>query len=165
MVAYHRMTTAKEARDLRERIYQLYLRGLTNREIARIVGIDESQVSRHMTTIRNENIEWFREHREPAQRLNAFFKEFADRLTAIYREAWVQYNAAINPPAGTQPTNIQNRIGLLNTMLAALRDLRVHYRMVAPSIDEVYYRQQLEELKRAVYEKRQAEKVTPIVEK
>jgi hypothetical protein len=47
-------------------------------------------------------------------------------------------------------------------MLNALRELRVHYRMVAPSMDEVYYRQQLEELKKAIYEKRQAEKVNPI---
>ena len=125
--------------------------------------MDESQVSRHLTTIRNENVAWFQKFKEPAQRLDAFFKEFADRLTAVYREAWVQYNAAVNPTPPAQPTSIQNRIGLLNTMLAALRDLRVHYRMIAPSIDEVYYRQQLEELKRAIYEKRQAEKVTPIV--
>jgi hypothetical protein len=157
------LTTAKEARDLRERIYQLYLRGLTGREISRLVNIDESQVSRHLTTIRNENVAWFQKFKEPAQRLDAFFKEFADRLTAVYREAWVQYNAAVNPQPPAQPTSIQNRIGLLNTMLAALRDLRVHYRMIAPSIDEVYYRQQLEELKRAIYEKRQAEKVTPLV--
>jgi hypothetical protein len=34
--------------------------------------------------------------------------------------------------------------------------------MVAPSIDEVYYRQQLDELKKAIYEKRQADKVNPL---
>lgn len=162
------MTTAKEARQLRERIYRLSLKGISNTEIARIVGVDESNVSRHLTTIRRENTDWFDKHKDPDGRLRAFFKEYADKLNEIYREAWTQYATAVTPQPternpNPQPTSIQNRIGLLNTMLNALRELRVHYRMVAPSIDEVYYRQQLDELRKAIYEKRQADKVAPIL--
>jgi DNA-binding transcriptional ArsR family regulator len=161
------MTTAKEARQLRERIYRLSLKGISNAEIARAVDIDESNVSRHLATIRRSNVEWFDQHKDPDGRLRAFFKEYADKLNEIYRETWIQWNQALNPQPtdrnpNPQPTSIQNRIGLLNTMLNALRELRIHYRMVAPSMDEVYYRQQLEELKKAIYEKRQAEKVNPI---
>lgn len=162
------MTNQKEARALRERIYRLSLKGITNTEIARTVGVDESNVSRHLATIRRTNTDWFDQHKDPDGRLRAFFKEYADKLNEIYREAWIQYTAAVNPQPternpNPQPTSIQNRVGLLNTMLNALRELRVHYRMVAPSIDEVYYRQQLDELRKAIYEKRQAEKVNPIV--
>jgi len=162
------MTTQKDARALRERIYRLSLKGISNVEIAQVVGVHESQVSRHLQTIRQGNVAWFDRNKDPDGRLRSFFKEYADKLNEIYREAWARYAAAINPQPternpNPQPTSIQNQIGLLNTMLNALRELRVHYRMVAPSIDEVYYRQQLDELRKAIYEKRQAEKVSPIV--
>ena len=159
------MTTAKEADEIRDQIYRLFLRGVSMREIARLVGIDVSNVSRHMARIRRENMEWFQRFKEPRIRAEAYFKEEADRLEEWYRETVRQYSTAINPPAGTEPTSIQNRVGLLNTILAIRRDIRVHYRMVLPSMDEVYYRQQLEEINRAIIEKRQAEKVTPLVAK
>ncbi len=117
------MTSHAEAQQLRARIYDLKLVGASQVEIARTVNLSESQVSRHFTRIRQENIEWFETHKEPDSRLREFYKEAVDRANRLYREAWARYATAIQRQE--RPPNDQAIQGYLNVIMKATVELRV----------------------------------------
>jgi len=151
------MTSHAEAQQLRARIYDLKLVGASQVEIARTVNLSESQVSRHFTRIRQENIEWFETHKEPDSRLREFYKEAVDRANRLYREAWARYATAIQRQE--RPPNDQAIQGYLNVIMKATVELRVAQQLLRPSMSDLYFELQLKELKQAIYEKRPAENI------
>jgi len=151
------MTTAKEARHLRARIRDLRLVGATMAEIARTVQVDESQVSRHLDTIRRENVEWFDQHKEPDSRLREFYKDAVDRAERVYRESWSRYAGALNRP--DRPPADQAIQGYLNTIMKATVELRTAQQLLRPSMNDLYFELQIKEIKQAMLENRPARNV------
>lgn len=147
------MTTAAQARELRDRIYELHIKGLSNREIARLVGINASNVSRHLARKRHENAVWYEENRSPKDRQRTYFKEVADELVLVTKEAWREYSVAAQKG---DLKGLAARVGLLKTLLAAVALYREHIGLVSPSIDELWVHDAIEEFKQAVREKRPA---------
>src|SRR6266446_8276680 len=145
------MTTAKEARQLRERVYNLHLQRLSQAEISTIVGLDESNVSRHLARMRRENEKWYDELKEPDGRARSVFKELLDENDRLVRRAEVEWQRAVNPQPternpNPQPTSVQNRIGLLNTLRSLQAEKRLILGQRGITMDEVYYREQIAEL-------------------
>jgi hypothetical protein len=137
------MTTSHEARELRDRIYSLYLKRLTVREIGKSVGRSISSVSRQLAAIRNENIAWFEASKDPEGRQRAFYKELADQLDEIVKEGWVMYGKALKELEAGKHGAFGACNAFLHTILEALRQYRLHLRMVAPNMDDLYVQQQL----------------------
>lgn len=90
----YQTTTLKDQANMqerRERIYGMYLRGSSETEIAEVIGVNQSTVSRALEVMRKKNQDWFSQYRDQPSYVGALVTEQKDRLTGLVREAWTLY--------------------------------------------------------------------------
>ena len=125
--------------ERRWRIYQLYLKGFSEPEIAQGLQIHQSNVSRALAVVRRRNASWFKGHREPDQRYQALFKETYDHVKESIRESWRVYHEAKTPgPKLTALSRVQQGIALCSRLVG----------ISAPSLEELFWTDKVEELKK-----------------
>ncbi len=69
----------------------MYLRGTSEIEIAEVVGVNQSTVSRALEVMRKKNQDWFSQYRDQPSYVAGLVTEQKDRLTGVVREAWILY--------------------------------------------------------------------------
>ncbi len=125
--------------ERRWRIYQLYLKGFSESEIAQGLQMHQSNVSRALAGIRRRNASWFKDHREPDQRYQALFKETYDQVKESIRESWRVYHGAETPGLKLAAlSRVQQGIALCSRLVG----------ISAPSLEELYWTDKLEEMKK-----------------
>jgi DNA-binding MarR family transcriptional regulator len=76
----------------REQIYEMYLKGSCEQEIAQAMGVNQSTVSRALDSIRKRNLEWYDGNHDKEGYLGSLLKEHIDRVRGLLREAWLLYH-------------------------------------------------------------------------
>lgn len=119
--------------------------------------------------LRERNLGWFDANKDPDGRNRSFHKELADQLKEVIKETWILYNQALKAvnaliAEGKHPS-FAGCNALLHTILAALQQLRLHLRIIAPSPDQVFLMEQFKTVREQqdkLEEKMQAAKVHPL---
>jgi transposase len=140
------MTTRAEAEELREKIYPLYLKGLTHREIAEAVKISHSQVTEHIKALRERNMRWFDSYKDPTGRMRRLLKEAMDGMREVLREQWYTYSQARSPAGEDKPASVSVRSGILSNILNTYTQIYETLGIKAPMLDEYGFTETIKQL-------------------
>jgi recombinational DNA repair ATPase RecF len=146
------LTGSQEAEDIRERVYKLYLKRLNVREIAKTMGLPKSNVAYHLSIIRKQNVAWFDKNMDPEGRRRAFVKELVDQTGDVVRESWTLYGKALTRLNDMLKTdkNPVRAFGVCNsyirTIIKSLQQYRLCVQVVAPSMDDVWLHDKMDEV-------------------
>lgn len=97
----------------REQIYEMYLKGSCEREIAQAISVNQSTVSRALDSIKKKNLEWYEGNHDKEGFLGSLLKEHIDKVTGLLREAWLLYHKVSEMDTGRK---IQALTLVKNTM-------------------------------------------------
>ena len=123
-------TAKKDERSVeerRERIYEMHLKGSTEREIAEAVGVNQSTVSRSLEVVGKRNRGWFQRHWDQGSLHGSLLKEQRDRLLGLVREAWNLYGRI-------DEIDIGKKIQALSLVKNAVKDLGDMLGLELPSL-------------------------------
>lgn len=135
MLSTDEPTTRKDAQTVQERreqIYGMYLRGSSETEIAEVMGVNQSTVSRALEAVRKENREWFSLHWDQGGYLGGLLKEQKDRVMGLVREAWLLFES-------TNELDVSKKIQALNLVKSTLVYLGQMLGLQLPSLPEHEY--------------------------
>ncbi len=115
--------------DRREEIYVMHLKGSTEREIAKAIGVSQSTVSRALDIMSARNREWFRQHWDQGSYLGGLIKEQKDRLMELVREVWVLYRSISEKGVG-------KKVQILGLVKSTIVDLGSTLGLQLPSLSD-----------------------------
>lgn len=133
------MTTRVEAEALREQIYNLYIKHLTQTQIAKAVGISQPRVAAHIKILRQRNAHWFNSHKDPTHRMRRLLKETVDGMGEVLREQWYTYTQARVPPTGEKQASVSVRSGILSNILNTYVQIQETLGIWALQLDELSF--------------------------
>jgi len=123
--------------------------GLSQVQIADSLGITQGQVSRYIDDVRKAKA-WMS---KPAkERYEFLLRDIYDRAELVFSEAWHVYH-----DRQMLPEEKRLRSGLLRSIAACLTPM-THF---VPDAEGRWLEEQMNEIRQAIYEKRQAHKVLP----
>ncbi len=137
-------------RARRERIYEMYLKGSCEQEIAREMGVNQSTVSRALGSIKKKNLEWYDGNHDKEGYLGSLLKEHIDRVRGLLREAWLLYRDVSEMDVGRK---IQALTLVKNTMTYQGQMLGLEL----PSLPESEVLNDINEMKAKLKESEEAE--------
>jgi hypothetical protein len=144
----------------RERCYELRLKGLSYRAIAREMGTSLSTVQSWLEWWRHENAQWFDSIKNPSERLRSLFKATLDQYEMVLAKEWAYLEEA---------EKNEEKITVRNIILLGIRDtinrISEHLDLVLPSLDDLYMRERIKQLELLLVEKEQAAKIRPIAKR
>ena len=107
----------------------MHLKGLTEREIAEAVGVNQSTVSRSLEIMGERNREWFRRHWNEGSYQGSLLKEQRDRLMGLVREAWTLYRRV-------DDADIGKKIQAFGLVKSSIKDLGEMLGLQLPSLSD-----------------------------
>jgi hypothetical protein len=144
----------------REQCYQLRLKGLSYRAIAKQMNTSLSTVQSWLEWWRHENAQWFDSIKNPSERLRSLFKATLDQYEMVLAKEWTYLEEA---------EKNEEKITVRNIILLGIRDtinrISEHLDLVLPSLDDLYMRERIKQLELLLVEKEQAAKIRPIAKR
>jgi DNA-binding MarR family transcriptional regulator len=116
--------------ERRETIYEMHLKGSTEKEIAEAVGVNQSTVSRSLEIASKRNGVWFRRHWDHGSLQGSLLKEQRDRLTGVIREAWALYRTIDEADVG-------KKIQALGLVRSAIKDMGEMLGLELPTLSDM----------------------------
>lgn len=151
-----------DVEERRQKIYEFNMMGWNTVQIARSLGVDDSNVSRALSVMRTRNASWFDQHKDPDRRFRSLFKQIYDHFALTIREAWVNYHhtSAEKPEARNNLlARVQHGLNLQAKLLG----------IAGPDLDDLFYQdvkngldRQLAEVERDIQDFVLVRKVQPL---
>ncbi|GEM_PF-5689513 len=139
-----------ESEELRDRIWDLHIRWLSERQIASALKISKTAVHHHLQVILRRKAGEFTADMDREGRKRHYYAKIRDgfgfaisQASFIYDRAVKEYESQV--AEGKHPS-IARTVPPLLAMITALEKMRVHLGLIQPTPDQVYIEQMIKQI-------------------